>query len=146
MHLFNSLAAAIVAVAFWAFLAISAVAAMRYDFRKRQLAMEALRAAIERGQTLDSGVVEKMLARHGEAQADRAQDLEPYLQMGGIITMAAGVGVFVAAFIVGLQYPIAKLPMLGVGVLAACVGAGLLLAAGAIGRYGTRAGSPDSVT
>lgn len=145
MHFFNSVAGAIVAVAFWAFVAVTAVAGMKYDFRKRQLAMESLRAAIERGQPLEPGVVEKMLARHGDSEADRLQELEPYLQMGGIITIAAGIGVFVAAFIIGLQYPIARLPMLGIGVLAACVGAGLLVAAGTIGRYRPRGGSSDSV-
>jgi len=141
----NSLAGAIVAVAFWIFLAVAAVAGMKYDFRKRQLAMESLRAAIERGQTLEPGLVEKLLARHSGAETDGAQDLEPYLQIGGIITIAGGIGVFIAAFLVGLQFPIAKLPMLGAGILAACIGAGLLIAAGALGRYRSRPGAPDSV-
>jgi Domain of unknown function (DUF6249) len=145
MHIFNSLAGAIVAVAFWIFLTVCGVAAMKYDFRKRQLAMESLRAAIERGQPLEPGVVEKLLARSGESEADRPEDIEPYLRIGGIITIAAGIGVLVAAFIVGMQFPIAKLPMLGAGILAVCVGAGLLLAAAALGRYRPGSGSPDSV-
>ena len=41
----------------------------------------------------------------------------------------------IAAFLVGLQFPIAKLPMLGVGALAVRIGAGLWVAARAIGRY-----------
>jgi Domain of unknown function (DUF6249) len=134
VHLFNSLGGAIVAVAFWTFLAVSAVAGMRYDFRKRQLAMDSLRAAIERGQPLEPSVVEKLLARHSEPRADDAQDLEPYLRIGGIITLAAGIGVLIAAFLVGLQFPVAKLPMLGAGVLTACIGAGLLISARAVGR------------
>jgi hypothetical protein len=138
VHLFNSLSGAIVAVAFWAFLAVSAVAGMRYDFRKRQLAMESLRAAIERGQPLEPAVVEKLLARQSEPQADDAQDLEPYLQIGGIITLAAGVGVLIAAFLVGLQYTVARLPLLGAGALTACIGIGLLFSARAVGRYRRR--------
>lgn len=144
MHPF-SLSGAIVAVAFWAFLAVSAIAGMRYDFRKRQLAMESLRAAIEHGQPLEPGVVEKLLARHDAAEAERPQDLQPYLHIGGIITIAAGVGVLIAAFLIGLQFPIAKLPLLGVGALAVCIGTGLWAAARAIGRYRPRSGSPDSV-
>lgn len=144
MHIFNSLAGAIVAVAFWSFLAVSAVAGMRYDFRKRQLAMDSLRAAIERGQSLEPAVVEKLLAGGGQ-EGDRLRDLEPHLQMGGIITIAAAIGVLVAAFLVGLQFPIAKLPMLGLGALVVCVGIGLLAAARALGRYRDRRGSPDSV-
>lgn len=144
MHLFDSLGGAIAAVAFWTFLAVSAVAGMRYDFRKRQLAMESLRAAIERGQPLDPGVVEKLLARHSEPENDDAADLEPYLQIGGIIALAAGIGVVSAGFLVGLQFPLAKLPLLGTGVLAACVGAGLLFSARAVGRYRLRSRLPDS--
>jgi hypothetical protein len=145
MHIFNSLPAAIVAVAFWAFLAVCAVAGMRYDFRKRQLAMDSLRAAIERGQTLEPGLVAQLLAQHRGPEADGPGDLEPYLRIGGIITIAAGIGVLIAAFFVGLQFPVAKLPMLGASALAVCVGLGLLLAAGAVGRHRRGGGSPDSV-
>jgi hypothetical protein len=145
MHLFNSVAGAIVAVAFWIFLTASAIAGMKYDFRKRQLAMDSLRAAIERGQSLDPAVVEKLLAQQRGPHADGLQDLEQHLRIGGVITIAAGIGVLIAAFFVGLQFPIARLPMLGAGALAVCVGLGLLVAAGTLGRYRPRGSSPDSV-
>jgi len=144
MHI-DSVVEASVAVAFWIFVTVSAYAAIKYDFRKRQLAMDSLRAAIERGQPLEPAVVEQILARQSGSGADDAQDLAPYLQIGGIITIASGIGVFIAAFFVGLQFPIAKLPMLGGAVLAVCIGAGLLVAARALGRYSRRRGSPDSV-
>ena len=143
MHILDSLPGAIVAVAFWIFLTVSAVAGMRYDFRKRQLAMESLRAAIERGQPLEPAVVEKLLARHREPDADALRELEPYLQIGGIITIAGGVGVLLAAFFVGLQYPIARLPMLAAGVLAVCIGIGLLFCARVIDRRRPRPSSSD---
>ena len=144
MHI-NALAEAIVAAAFWIFLTVCAYAGIKYDFRKRQLAMESLRAAIEHGQALEPAVVERILARHSGPGAEDAQDLAPYLQIGGIITIACGIGVFIAAFLIGLQFPIAKLPMLGAGALAVCVGAGLLVAARALGPHGPRRGSPDRV-
>lgn len=144
MHLFDSLPAAIVAVAFWTFVAVSAVAGMKYEFRKRQLAMESLRAAIEHGQPLEPGVVEKMLARDG-SQPDDPRELQPYLQIGGIITTAGGIGLCIAGFFVGLQYPLARLPMLGAGALVICIGAGLLLAARALGRYRPRQDPPENV-
>jgi hypothetical protein len=144
MHI-NALAEAIVAAAFWIFVTVCAYAGIKYDFRKRQLAMESLRAAIEHGQPLEPAVVERILARHSGADAEDAQDLAPYLQIGGIITIASGVGICIAAFFVGLQFPIAKLPMLGAGALAVCVGVGLLVAARVLGRHGPRRGSPDSV-
>ncbi|HEV2442522.1 MAG TPA: hypothetical protein VGT07_08355 [Steroidobacteraceae bacterium] len=142
--MFNSLASAMVAVAFWIFLGAAAVAGMRYDFRKRQLAMESLRAAIEHGQSLDPSLVDKLLARDAASEADDPQELAPYLKIGGIITTAGGIGLFIAGFFVGLQFPIAKLPMLGAGVLVGCIGVGLLLAARAIGGYPPRPHSPDT--
>ena len=145
MHIFNSLPGAIVAVAFWAFLTVCALGGMRYDLHRRRLAMDALRAAIERGQTLDPGVVQQLLAQHRGPEADGLRDLEPHLQIGGIITIASGIGVLIAAFFVGLQYPVAKLPLLGASALAVCVGLGLLLAAGALAHRRRRGGSPDSV-
>lgn len=144
MHIFNSLGGTVVAVAFWAFLAVSAVAGMRYDLERRKLAMDSLRAAIERGQTLEPGVVEQLLAQHRGPEGNGLRDLEPHLQIGGIITIAAGIGLLIAAFFVGLQFPPAKLPMFGASALAICVGLGLLLAAGALGRR-RRGGSPDRV-
>jgi hypothetical protein len=144
MHI-DSLVEATVAAAFWIFLTVSAYAGIKYDFRKRQIALESLRAAIERGQPLEPAVVEQILGRHSGSATDDAQELAPYLQIGGIITIASGLGVFIAAFFVGLQFPIAKLPMLGAAALAVCVGAGLLVAARALGRYSRRRGSPDSV-
>lgn len=145
MQTFTSLEGTIIAVAFWIFLTVSAVAGMRYEFRKRQLAMESLRAAIERGQPLEPAVVAKLLARHDEPDADRPQDLAPYLKIGGIITAAAGIGVAIAGLFFGMQFPAAKLPMLGAGVLIVCVGAGLLFAAGAAGSYRRSGATPDRV-
>lgn len=145
MHLFDSLAGAIVAVAFWTFLTVCAVAGMRYEFRKRQLAMESLRSAIERGQPLEPGVVEKLLARHDQSEEDRPEQIEPYLRIGGIITFAAGIGIALAALFIGAQFPIARLPMLGGGILVVCVGAGLLLAAAALSRYRPGSSPPDRV-
>lgn len=78
MHI-DSLATAIVAAAFWIFVTVSAYAAIKYDFRRRQLAMESLRAAIERGQPLEPAVVEKILGSHFGSGGDEAQDREPYL-------------------------------------------------------------------
>ena len=63
MHI-DSLVEATVAAAFWIFVTVSAYAGIKYDFRKRQLAMESLRAAIERGQPLEPAVVQQILGRH----------------------------------------------------------------------------------
>jgi len=136
---------AIVAVAFWLFLGAAAVSAMRYDFKKRQLSMESLRAAIERGQQLDPGVVEKLLAQHREPDVDRPQDLQPYLRIGGVITVATGVGVGIAGAVLGLQVPLARLPMMAAGVIAICIGIGLLIASRVLVGNRTHVDGPSSM-
>lgn len=134
--------AAIVAVAFWLFLGAAAVSAIRYDFKKRQLSMESLRAAIEHGQQLDPAVVEKLLAQHRQPDVERPQDLQPYLLIGGIVTIAAGVGVSIGGLFLGIQFPVTRVPMIVAGVIAVCVGAGLLIAARVLERYRVRTGDP----
>ena len=42
-------------VAFWMFLAIVSVAGIIYDYRKKRLAVETLRQAIQSGQQIDGG-------------------------------------------------------------------------------------------
>src|ERR1700719_3674057 len=111
-----------VAIAFWIFVTIAAVAGIVADYKKRGLALEPLRAAIERGQQLDPQLVELLMA------PDRRDDhLNPlYLKVGGIVTIAAGVGVALLSFFVSQVVPMSFYPMLGAGLVAVCVGVGLL--------------------
>jgi len=77
-----------VVIAFFLFLAVAAVAGIVADYKKRGLAIEPLRAAIERGQPLDPQLVERLMAP--ESRDERLNPL--YLKVGGIITIASGVG------------------------------------------------------
>ncbi len=117
-----------VAIAFWVFVAVSAVAGIVGDYKKRQATLEPLRMAIERGQQLDPALVEKLLAR--DSQDKRLQP--EYLQVGGIITIGSGVGVTLLAVFLNKVLPGALFPVMGAGLLTVCVGVGLLLAARAI--------------
>jgi hypothetical protein len=117
-------------VAILLFCAIATVAGVVGDYKKRQAAMGPLRAAIERGQPLDPAVIERLMApdSHGE-KMDPLQ-----LRVGGVITVASGVGVAVLSAFplpVGL---LTRYPVLGLGLLAICVGVGLLIAARVIER------------
>lgn len=117
-------------VAFWAFLAIASVAGIVADYRKRQLELEPLRAAIERGVQLDPAVIEKLLTREAKSHSVDPMDLD----IGGIITATSGTGVCIASFLVTPWMPQAHYPLLALGVVAVFVGAGLLLAAKALRR------------
>jgi hypothetical protein len=113
-----------VAIAFWIFVAVATVAGIVGGYRKRRVELEPLKAAIERGQPLDPAVIDRIL------QEKAPQKLDPQLiRIGGIITVASGVGVVLLSLILGAQIPQARLPIMGAGVLTICVGVGLLIAA-----------------
>lgn len=125
----------LIGIAFWAFVTISAVAGIVSDYKRRKAAIEPLRLAIERGQALDPELVEKLLGHDGhDAPLDPA-----LLQIGGIITIAAGAGVALFAVFLSRLFPQWLLPIVGLGVLAICVGVGLLVAARVLRRI--RAGA-----
>ena len=121
---------AAVAIAFWVFIAIVSVASMIQDYRKRQLALEPLRIAIEHGQQLSPEIIAKLLGRD-----ERHEELDPnLLKVGGIITCASGVGVALLSIFISLVFPPYHWIALGVGIVAVCVGVGLLIAAKSIRR------------
>jgi hypothetical protein len=128
----------LVAIAFFLFLAVSAVAGIVADYKKRGQALEPLRAAIERGQALDPALVERLMAPD-----TRSENLNPlYLKVGGIITVAAGIGVALLSYFVAQVAPDALYPLIGAGLVAVCVGVGLLLAGRVVAQHGERAGAP----
>jgi len=121
---------AIVGVAFWAFLAVATVAGIVGDYKKRRIELEPLRAAMERGGPLDAAVVEKLMTR--EPHSDGLNPLQ--LRVGGIITIASGVGIVLLSFFVSQLGEAFLYPCLGAGALTVCVGVGVLLAARAVER------------
>ena len=129
-----------VAIAFWIFVTVAAVAGIVADYKKRRLAYEPLRAAIERGQQLDPALVERLMT------PERDAGLNPiYLRVGGIITLATGAGILLLAFLLSQTAPGAFYPILGGGVVTVCVGAGLMIAARAVDRQRERDSSERQV-
>jgi hypothetical protein len=116
-----------VAITFWIFVTVAAVAGIVSDYKKRQLALEPLRLAIERGQQLDAALVERLMA------PERDAGINPlYLRVGGIVTLSAGVGVVILAFLLNQVAPESFYPVLGGGAVTVCIGAGLVIAARAV--------------
>jgi len=118
-------ALALFGIAFWVFLAIASVAGIVADYKRRQLEIEPLRIAIERGAQLDPAVIEKLMSRETKGQSVDALDLK----VGGIITMLSGAGIAIASFLITPWMAVAHYPLLAIGVIAVFVGVGLLLAA-----------------
>jgi len=121
---------AVVAVFFWIFVGAVSIAGMIQDYRKRQLALEPLRIAIERGQQLSPEIIARLLG-----QEERHEEMDPrLLQVGGIITCTSGLGVALLSIFVALVFPPYHWLVLGAGIVAVCVGIGLLIAARVLRR------------
>jgi hypothetical protein len=125
----ESIVGACAVVAFWSFLAICAVAGMTYDYRKKQLAIESLRIAVEHGQNIDPAVIQALLSHQQKEELNPAA-----LQVAGVITTAAGVGVFLLAFFLSGVAPKALYPTMGGGVVTLCTGIGILIAGRLVAR------------
>jgi hypothetical protein len=123
----------LIGVAFFSFLAVSAVAGMASEYKKRRLELEPLRAAIERGQQLDPAVIERLMGREPSKGHYEHRPID--FRIGGIITLASGIGVGILAFFLAHGAPRALYPVLGIGVLAVCVGVGLLVCARVIEHH-----------
>lgn len=121
-------APAAVGIAFWVMVTAAAVTAIITDYRKRQAAVDVLRVALEHGQQVEAGVVEKLLAREKWERTD-PRLVAQYLRVAAVITIAAGIGVALLAFFIAKIAPPSFYPILGAGVLVVCVGIGLLVAA-----------------
>jgi hypothetical protein len=113
----------LVGAAFWLFIGAVAVAGMVTDYKRRRGNVEVLRMAIEKGQQLDPAMIEKLTS--DDRREGRVDPMD--LKLGGIITIAAGVGICLLSFFVSRVAPIALYPILGGGVVAICIGAGLLI-------------------
>jgi len=126
----HEIVGAFAVVAFWSFLAICAVAGMTFDYRKKKLALESLRIAVEHGQHLDPAVVQALLS-----QQKQENELNPAaLQVAGIITSAAGVGVFLLSWFLAGIAPKAIWPTMGASMVTLCTGIGILIAGRLVAR------------
>jgi len=118
-----------VAIAFWFFVAVATVAGIFADYKKRQLTLEPLRQAIEKGQQLDPAVVERLMAPTPEP------GMNPIgLRVGGIVVISVGVGTAILSLFLAKLAPVAFYPVMGGGLVAVCIGTGLVVAAGAVER------------
>ena len=120
----------LVGIAFWIFIGAAAVAGIVTDYKRRRGSIDVLRMAIEKGQQLDPAIIEKLTLN--EQRSDQVNPV--HVKLGGIITIAAGIGLCLLSFFIGHIAPIALYPILGAGVLVLCVGGGLIVGAGALGR------------
>jgi len=116
-------------VAFWMFVGAVAIAGMIADHQKRRMNVELLRSLIEKGQTLDPAVVTKLISPDSADERTDPADLK----LGGIITTATGVGIFLMSYFISRVAPVALYPIMGGGTIVICIGIGLLIGAKVMG-------------
>jgi hypothetical protein len=114
----------LVGVAFWIFIGAVSIAGIISDYQKRRLNVELMRTIIEKGQSLDPALITKLMSPDALDRTD-PQDLK----LGGIITTASGIGIFLMSYFVKQFAPAALYPMMAGGTVVICVGIGLLVGA-----------------
>jgi hypothetical protein len=95
--------------------------------RKNQARLEFLRSAMERGVELNPELIDKVMHPNRIAAGRQAFPRGYGARVAGILIIAFGVGYAILAFFIAIGSPDARLPMLGVACLFACIGVGLLV-------------------
>lgn len=109
------------AFGFWLFIAAAAVAGIWDGVRKREAEHETLRRMIESGKQPSPEMVDKLLGHKKEPARD--------LKVAGLIVSFVAPGLAVMGWVISFTAEDAFIPLLGVALLVAFVGAGLLTAA-----------------
>jgi len=122
----EGLGGGLAALAFWGFIASVVVAGIWSEVRKRDAQHETMRRIVESGQPLDDAVVDKIF--QGDKRIDRD------LRTAGLIVIFVAPGLAVLGWFLGHTSDAAYSALLGVSVLVAFVGVGLLVAAGTAKR------------
>jgi hypothetical protein len=95
--------------------------------KNQQAKLDFLRDALERGGPFDPELIEKVLRPSSSVARKQAFAPGQGALIAGIVVIAFGVGYAILACLIGINYPDARLPMLGVASLFVCIGIGLLV-------------------
>lgn len=108
------------AFGFWMFVATAVVAGVWDGIRKREAEHETLRRMIESGKQPSPEMIDKLLGHKKEPARD--------LKVAGLITIFVAPGLALLGWLLSFRSADAFFPLLGVALLVACVGIGLLTA------------------
>lgn len=110
-------------------LAIAAVliAMITSNQKNNQAKLDFLRGAVEHGAALNPELIEKIMHPNKKAPGKQALPRGQGARVAGIVVIAFGIGYAILAFLIAVNSPDARLPMLGVACLFICVGISLLV-------------------
>ena len=118
------LGAGLAALAFWGFISVVVVGGMWYSIREKEMKQETLRRLVESGQEINEDLAVKLMNINAVNE-----HLDRDLKISGVLMLPIAAGLAIFGLILGIQYPEALAPLLGVSVLVGVIGAGLLYAA-----------------
>ena len=122
-------AAGLGALGFWLFIAAVVVGGIWYDVRRKESQQETLRRIVESGRDIDPSVIDRVVG------ASNAKELERDLRVGALIVLAVSPGLFVFSLFLGMISPEARAALMGVSLLVAFVGGGMLMASRHVERH-----------
>ena len=123
-----SAAAGLGALGFWLFIAVVVGSGIWYDAKRKEIQQETLRRIVESGRDIDPTVIDRVIGTSG------AKELERDLKIGAFIVLAVAPGLFVFSLFLGMISPEARMAVMGVSVLVAFIGGGLLMASRLVER------------
>ena len=115
-----------IVVAFILFIAVASVAGIIADAIKKKAQLEVIRVAVEKGQPLDAGFVDKLMTTNKELE-NSPQQVATGLQIGSIMTASVGVGLPLLGSLIPNASDKFFRTMIGVGILLFCISAGLFI-------------------
>ena len=111
---------ALVAVAFWIFIALVVIVPIVLHHRRRVETEKTIRMAIEKGASLDPAMLDRL---RGASAADQEQDSPENTRRGGIITASVGIGLYLLSVFTGIN------KLMGPAALVLCIGIGIFVSA-----------------
>jgi hypothetical protein len=103
------------------------IAVITSNQKNNQAKLDFLRSGMERGIALNPELIDKVMHPKKDGSGRQALPHGQGARIAGIIVIAFGVGYAILACLIAVIAPSARLPMLGVASLFACIGIGLLV-------------------
>lgn len=113
---------------FWMFIAAVSVAGIWYDAKEKETKQETLRRVVESGRDIDPETIRQIIGEN--SSGNTARDL----RIGAYILFGVAPGMFLFSLFLGMVNDDARVVLMGVAALIACIGGGLLGAAKLVER------------
>ena len=119
-----SIGAGLASLAFWGFIATVVVAGIWSEIRKRESQQETMRRMVESSGTIDQELLDKLLSVNN---ADK-EDHEKNFKVTALWILPVSLGLAALGLVLGIEVPKARMPLLAVSSLTACLGIGFWVA------------------